>query len=101
MTWLRDRIKFLDAKFNYLDEGVLAQKLWNPPTLASGASQTTTLNVPNIALGTSVSDLQYVVTGNKMTAEVTSVGVVTITHTNSTGADVNLDYAAIRVLKGN
>lgn len=102
MTWLRDRIKFLDAKFNYLDEGVLAQKLWNPPILASGASQTTTLNVPNIALGTSVkADYSMSLQGTKMTAAVTSVGVVTITHTNSTGADVNLDYAAIRVLKGN
>lgn len=102
MTWLRDRIKFLDAKFNYLDEGVLAQKLWNPPTLAAGETQKTTLNVPGIALGTEVvADYARDLEGTKMVASVTSVGVVTITHSNPTDSSVNLDYTAIRVLSKN
>ena len=101
MGWLKDRIKFLDAKFNYLDDGVLAQKMWNPPTLVSGGTQTTTLPVAGIAMGTKVlADFGLPLQGTKMTAAVTSVGVVTVTHTNPTSGTVNLDYTAVRVLPG-
>jgi len=101
MGWLKDRIKFLDAKFNYLDHGVLAQKMWNPPMLVSGGTQTTTLPVAGIAMGTKVlADFGLPLQGTKMTAAVTSVGVVTVTHTNPTSGTVKLDYTAVRVLPG-
>ena len=101
MGWLKDRIKFLDAKFNYLDVGVLGQKLWNPPSLASGGTQTTTIPVAGIALGTAVkADFAMPLQGSVMTAAVTAIGVVTITHTNPSPAVVNLDYTAVRVLPG-
>ncbi|MCZ3334885.1 hypothetical protein NYZ81_18500, partial [Acinetobacter baumannii] len=67
MAWLKERIKYLDAKYGYLDQGVLAQKLWNPPTLAAGASQSTTLNLSTATLGTQyLVDFQFDLKGTQM-----------------------------------
>ena len=99
MSWLTARIKYLDAKYGYLASGVLAQKLWNPPSLASGTSQKTTLNLAGATVGTKYTvDFQMPLQGTTMTAECLAVGVVTITHINNSGAPVNLDECAVRIL---
>ncbi|EPG8150817.1 CotH kinase family protein, partial [Acinetobacter baumannii] len=99
MAWLKERIKYLDAKYGYLDQGVLAQKLWNPPTLAAGASQSTTLNLSTATLGTQyLVDFQFDLKGTQMTAECKSAGVVTVTHVNNSGEQVNLDEGALRLI---
>ena len=98
--WFIARLAWLDCLYDYVDVdlGVKGQKTWNPPTLAVGASQTTTINVPGIVKNTPTTvkfsgDLK----GTSLKAEVLTDGVVTITHTNNTAEVVNLSEYALQV----
>lgn len=101
MVWLEKRLRYLDAKYGYMDEDTIAQKLWNPPTLAGGASQTTTFTVAT-AKTTDVykCDLStMLMNGTTVKAECLADGVITVTHSNPTSTAVNLEEMALTVYK--
>ncbi|HEX6039594.1 hypothetical protein [Longimicrobium sp.] len=69
-----------------------ARATWNPPSIANGASATTTLTVPGA--GVRASDSVRVAasslpTGVQLTGAITAANTVTVTLTNSSGAAVD------------
>ena len=99
-NWLQARIAYMDALYGFVDSemGVIGQKMWNPPTLAAKTTQTTTVSVPDLAVGTKVTALfSGPMLGTTMVAEVKTVGVVTISHNNPTDAEVNLDTYSLQI----
>jgi hypothetical protein len=74
------------------------QATWNPPSLATGAQQTTTVTVPGAALGdmTQVS-FSLSLAGTRLSSEVTAADTVTVTQRNDTGGAVDLASGTLRV----
>lgn len=68
-----------------------ALQVWDPPSLATGAQQSTTVTVTGALLGDAV-DLAFSANlqGTRMWAEVTATDTVTIYHRNDTGGAVDV-----------
>lgn len=72
--------------------------IWDPPNLASGASESTTLTVAGAALGNYVQtsfslDLQ----GLSLTAYVSAANTITVVLSNLTGGSINLASGTLKV----
>lgn len=75
---------------------------YDPPSLATGSQQSTTVSVPGVRLGDVVAcSFSLDLSGTRMWAEVTASGVVTVYHRNDTGATVDLSSGTIKVIKLN
>lgn len=78
--------------------GIWFTATWDPPSLANGAQQSTTVTATGAAIG----DFAEVTFGNalsgtRMWAEVTAANTVTVYHRNDTGGAVNLASGTLRV----
>lgn len=70
---------------------------WDPPNLAAGAAQTTTVTVTGAALGDFVQTAFSLSTGGTvLNAAVTAANTITVTQFNPTGAGVDLGNGTIR-----
>lgn len=98
-SWIKDRLKYLDAKYDYLDDRVLAQKLFDPPRLEAGAESKTTFNLASAKIGDQfIVDFSLDLQSTIMTAGVLKDGVVIVTHKNTSTVFVNLTEGALRLL---
>lgn len=76
----------------------IATETWDPPELASGAQQATTISV----VGAQVGDMATVsfslaLSGTRVRAEVTETDTVTVYHDNPTAGSVNLESGTLMV----
>ena len=71
---------------------------WNPPSLAHGASASTTVNVATAALGDFVDSVSFSASlqGCSLDGYVSAAGVVTVVLSNMTGASVDLGAGTVR-----
>lgn len=85
-----------------VDSSALAlrgSKTFDPPLVASGAEDTTTVTVTGAALGDlAVPSFSLDLTGLIMTAYVSAANTVTVRWRNGTGGDVNLASGTLRVM---
>lgn len=79
--------------------GTAPSVVWDPATVANGASVSTTVPVPGAALGDFVlSSFSLDLQGATMRAYVSAPNVVTIVLSNLSGAPINLASGTVRVL---
>lgn len=75
-----------------------ASKTYDPPSLASGAQQSTTVTLTGATLGSLVAcSFSLPLSGTRMWAEVTAANTVTVYHRNDTGAPVDLESGTLSV----
>ena len=73
-------------------------KTWDPPSLASGAEQTTTVTCTGAALGdVATASFSLDLAGTKLIPYVSSANTVTVVHRNDTGGAVDLASGTLRV----
>lgn len=71
---------------------------WDPPNLASGASQLTTVAVSGAVLGQNArASFSLDLAGTTLVAYVSAAGVVTVVQNNLTGGAVNLASGTLKV----
>lgn len=72
---------------------------WNPASIASGATETTTLTVSGASLGDyTLSSFSVSLAGLQLTSYVSAANTVTVVLSNLTGAAVNLASGTLAVL---
>src|SRR5690606_16307577 len=78
--------------------GLAGSATWDPPSLASGAQQTTTVTVTGAALGDYVEcSFSLDLAGTTLRAYVSAANTVTVVHRNDTGGAVDLGSGTLRV----
>lgn len=78
--------------------GLSASKTYDPPSLASGVTQSTTVTLTGATVGDAVTcSFSLVLSGTQMRAEVTAANLVTVYHRNDTGATVDLASGTLTV----
>lgn len=78
--------------------GLSASKTYDPPSLASGETQSTTVTLTGATVGDAVTcSFSLVLSGTRMWAEVTAANLVTVYHRNDTGATVDLASGTLTV----
>jgi hypothetical protein len=81
-----------------ITKGLTASVTWNPASLASGSSVTTTVSVYGAAMGTTcVASFSLDLQGLGLTAYVSVFGTVTVVLSNLTGIAVDLGSGTLRV----
>ena len=74
-------------------------KTWDPPSLASGAQQTTTVTVTGAALGDAAeASFDKDLAGTTLRAYVSAANTVTVVHRNDTGGAVDLASGTLRAV---
>lgn len=82
-----------------VDAYLVGTATWNPASLASGASQNTTVTVTGAALGNNVISVSFSLdtAGSTLVGAVTSANTVTVTQSNLTGGAVDLASGTLTV----
>ena len=89
----------VSAASAYGNIGWLSNTLvWNPPSIANGASSATTLTVAGASLGDTVNaSFSIALGGLSLSAQVSASDTVEVRLTNNSGAPVDLGSGTIRV----